>query len=384
MEGLTIKSDLSINLVNNYIEYIDRTEKTTRSYITNIRQFIAWLSYEGITRPTTQDIKAYKNYLLSEHKAIKLDHNGWIYRTDRNGNHIIIKCKANTVKAYLQSVKQFFTWLSLNGYYPNVAQNVHIPNVKQDNHKKEALTCEDVRTIQESILKQGQSKATAIYKKDTFGRSKRATEQTARLYAMFLLSVNLGLRTIELHRANIKDIETKNGVSYLYIWGKGHAEADTRKTIAEPIKEALDHYLKLRTDNYNGNSPLFVATGNRSKGKRLATTTISTMLKRAMQEAGFNSEKITAHSLRHTAGTNIQELTNDLYLTQQYMRHENPTTTEIYLHNSADKQETDLANRLYNFYQGKEADDREELIHIIESMNTQSIHQLKEVAQMLK
>ena len=74
------------------------------------------------------------------------------------------------------------------------------------------------------------------------------------------------------------------------------------------------------------------------------------MLKRAMQEAGFNSERITAHSLRHTAGTAAMEITGDLYKTQIYMRHSNPATTEIYLHNETEKQDAALAQQLYNFY----------------------------------
>ncbi len=51
-----------------------------------------------------------------------------------------------------------------------------------------------------------------------------------------------------------------------------------------------------------------------------------------MQAAGFDSERLTAHSLRHTAGQNVMELTgNNIYDTQMYMRHSSPKTTEIYL-----------------------------------------------------
>ena len=57
---------------------------------------------------------------------------------------------------------------------------------------------------------------------------KRSTEQGKRLYAMYLLAVNAGLRTIEISRANIKDLETKGGKTWLYIWGKGHSEADQK------------------------------------------------------------------------------------------------------------------------------------------------------------
>ena len=106
------------------------------------------------------------------------------------------------------------------------------------------------------------------------------------------------------------------------------------------------------------------------------------MLKRAMQQAGYDSERITAHSLRHTAGTNVQEITGNLYLTQQYMRHSNPTTTEIYLHNETQRQETEIARQLYNFYHNKtkEIDTRRKLENIIANMTAEQIEQLTAAA----
>lgn len=347
--------ELQFNLFDDFLAFIDRGDKTTRTYIVNLRQFAAWLKYEGITRPARADIINYRQYLTTEHRAIKLDQSapeGWSYRTDAAGNAIIVKCKPNTIKLYLQSVCQFFKWAASEGLYPNIAENIHAPKIRQDSHKKEALTAADVLRIEQNIATTAEAhKATAAQnKKDTAGRINRANEQGKRLYAMYLLAVNCGLRTVEISRANIKDIEVINGTAFLYIWGKGHAEADTKKTLAPEVKAAIDDYLASRTDARTANSPLFVSTGNRSGGKRIATTTISTMLKRAMQQAGYDSERITAHSLRHTAGTNVQELTGNLYLTQQYMRHVNPATTEIYLHNNTQAQETEIAQQLYNYY----------------------------------
>ena len=73
-------------------------------------------------------------------------------------------------------------------------------------------------------------------------------------------------------------------------------------------------------------------------------------MKRALQAAGYDSERITAHSLRHTAGTSVMMLSGDLYITQQYMRHSNPATTEIYLHNQTEAQESEIAQKLYKLY----------------------------------
>ena len=198
---------------------------------------------------------------------------------------------------------------------------------------------------------------------------------------MYTLAVNAGLRTIEISRANVRDLEVRNGRAVLYVWGKGHTEADAKKPLAPEVYAAIRDYLDSRSDRPTANSPLFVSTGNRSGGKRIAETTISKMLKQAMQAAGFNSDRITAHTLRHTAGTNVQEITGNLYITQKYMRHANPATTEIYLHNDTEKQETQTAQDLYNLYHGITAgDDRAQLEALLQRMTPAQLTQLTGIA----
>lgn len=352
-----ITAGFSADMINDFMSFIDRSERTTQTYITNLRQFVAWLHYAGVQQPTRADVIAYRDYLLTEHDAIELAPGtaaGYRRRTDNTGRPYKIACKPGTVAQYLRSVGQLFKWTAANGLYPDIAANIHAPKVTHDTHKKEALQPADVFTIEQSIAAgaERKSKTAAEAEKDTAGRMERATEQGKRLFAMYLLAVNAGLRTVELSRANVKDLEIKNGNACLYVWGKGHSEPDAKKPLAGPVYEALQDYLNSRTDKPTGSSPLFVATGNRSGGKRIEARTIGQMLKRAMIEAGYNSERITAHSLRHTAGTNVMEITGDLYAAQRYMRHNNPATTEIYLHNNTEKQEAHIAQQLYDLYHG--------------------------------
>ncbi len=340
-----------------FIAFIDRSPKTAQTYLTNLRQFAAWLRHDGIVQPERADIIRFRDYLASEHTAIRIDDaspEGWSYRTDKSGNRIIIQCRPNTVAQYLRSVCQFFRWTSAENLYPNIADNIHAPKIRNEAHKKEALAAADVLAIEKSITAGAAEKerAAAASSKDAEGRTGRAEEQGRRLLAMYLLAVNAGLRTIELERANIKDLEVRNGSACLYVWGKGHADADSKKPLAPEVYAAIREYLKSRQDSPSGGSPLFVATGNRSGGKRLAARTIGRMLKKAMQQAGYDSDRITAHSLRHTAGTNVMELSGDLFTTQRYMRHSNPATTEIYLHNDTDRQEAQIARQLYDYYHG--------------------------------
>ncbi len=362
MEALTVRSaaiatvqTLPATLFDQFVKWIDRSEGTTRTYCINLRQFAAWMRYTDTTAPARDDILLYRDWLTSEHYGIQLAPDtlkGWTFRTDHSGNPVKVRCKPATVTQYLRSVCAFFRWTAANNLYPDIAANIHAPKVNHSSHKKEALEPADVLTIEQNIdAATAQRLAEAAQAaKDTAGRVQRTTEQGARLRAMYLLAVNAGLRTIELHRANIRDIEVRGGKATLFVWGKGHSEPDQRKPLAPAVYEAIKDYLSTRTDKPTGASPLFVATGNRSTGKRIAVTTISKMLKAAMQEAGFDSDRITAHSLRHTAGNSVMMMTGNLYATQTYMRHSNPATTEVYLHLDTQRQEADIARQLYDLY----------------------------------
>lgn len=394
MEALTIYNRQEMTqaqqfnpaLFNDFVSWIDRSKKTTRSYLTNLKQFVAWMRYAAIVNPVRQDIISYRDWLTAEHDAIALDPDtltGWKYRTDSTGTPIKIVCKANTVTAYLRVVCQFFRWTAANNLYPDIAANIHAPKVKNDTHRKEALTVSEVLTIETSILERAQERQQAAQEaqKDTAGRMQRSTEQGKRLYAMYLLAVNAGLRTVELSRANIKDLVTRGGQSWLFVWGKGRSEADQKKPLAPEVAAAVKDYLSSRTDNPNSTSPLFVSTGNRSGGKRIAPTTISAMLKQAMKEAGFDSEYLTAHSLRHTAGNTVMEMTGNLYTTQTYMRHSNPKTTEIYLHTDTEKQDTATAQDLYNLYHGTgDNNPRHKLEQLLSRLNPAQLEQLSGIA----
>lgn len=375
------------NLFAAFVEYIDRSPKTARTYLTNFRQFAAWMKFAAVQQPTRQDIINYREWLIAEHDAIGLDTTapqGWRYRTDHSGNRQRIVCKPNTVKQYLQSVKQFFSWAAAEGHYPNIAANIHAPKVT-DTHRKDSLTAQEVQTIEKSITSTAEARqaAAADAKKDAAGRMQRSGEQGKRLYAMYLLAVNAGLRTVEISRANIKDLEIKNGNATLFVWGKGHTEPDAKKPLAPAVYAAIREYLDSRSDSPTSASPLFVSTGNRSHGKRIAPTTISTMLKQAMQGAGFDSERLTAHSLRHTAGQNVMQITGDnIYQTQMYMRHSSPKTTEIYLENDSTAQDAALAQRLFEHYHGGQTSNSaaDKLQQAMQTMNPAQLEQLAAIA----
>lgn len=243
---------------------------------------------------------------------------------------------AATVRHYLQAVKLFFAWTKAESLYPDIAENIRTPRIDSDAPpKRDALTAAEAMDILSYI--DGIEATTATER-----------EQKARIKALYLLAITAGTRTIELSRANVRDVVTRGKNATIYLYGKGHDEPDRPIAIPTETADAVREYIDIRADKPTSDSALFVATGNRSGGQRLAATTISRLLKDLLRRAGYNSERLTAHSLRHTAATAALEATGDIYAVQKFCRHSSPATTEKYLHTAENTRET--SDRLMAYY----------------------------------
>ena len=294
-------------LFERFIDYTDRKPTTIKGYVTCIKHFAGWMNANGVRQPQREDIKAYRDYLKASDLA------------------------TSTQAQYLRACKHFFKWTAAEGFYPDVATNIHGAKVRHDVHKKDALQRDDVAKIAAAI--------------------DRSDEQGKRLYAIYLLCVNCGLRTIELHRADVGDLKTIGGATFLYLQGKGHDDKDAPVLLIEEVKAAIDDYLQNRSAKVTPKSPLFTSTSNRSKGGRIATTTLSTMIKDLLVTAGYDSDRLTAHSLRHTSGTGAHKAGIDLYGVQHLMRHCDPSTSEIYIHDDDHKAAEQKGRKaIYDYY----------------------------------
>lgn len=283
-------TEITTDLYNRFVSYLDTTEKTRETYTRCLRSFFRYMAENEIHQPTRADLVAYRDYL-------------------KTTGH-----KPTTVQNYITACKIFFRWTAQEGFYPNVAD--HMKGAKLDReHKKDYLTAAQVRQVLEGI--------------------ERDTAQGIRDYAMLVLMVTGGLRDIEVSRANVEDLRTAGGNTVLYVQGKGREEKTEYIKIAPEVEKAIRAYLKTRR-GVAGSDPLFVSMSNNSKGGRLSTRSISGMVKERLRAAGFDSERLTAHSLRHTAVTLSLLAGKDLQEVQEFARHANITTTMIYNH-SLDK-----------------------------------------------
>lgn len=161
------------------------------------------------------------------------------------------------------------------------------------------------------------------------------------------LLIYTGLRTIEVARAQVGDIRNKGNTIVLYVQGKGHTEKDSFVVLPETVQHAINDYLKARPETLTDESPLFACTGNRATNKPLHVKSISRIVKGIFKENGLISERLTAHSTRHTACTLALLSGASLQDVQQMARHQNINTTLIYSHN---------INRLANNAESKIAD----------------------------
>lgn len=308
--NLTPQIGFNQELLKSFVDYVDVNNITMKSYTNQIKAFIEWLNMNDIKNPVRQDIKAYKNYL-----------NNQDYST-------------GTKNQYFRAVKQLFKWLSSEGLYNNISDNIKGFKIN-DTNKKEAFNEYDIKKILSDI---------DLNSKNGY-RDK----------SIILLMVTGGLRISEVANINIQDIEIIKGQMVCYIKGKNHTEKDTFIKIIPEVAECINKYLKTRS-NIKPNQPLFTSNSNRVKDIRLNSDTISRICKRAFKKSGYISNKLTAHSLRHTSNTLLFKSGADLYKVQRHARHKDPKTTEIYLHindREFDTSEQDIYNQIYDIKSDK-------------------------------
>ena len=269
-----------------FISFLDVKEKSAETYTRNLRPMFRYFAENGITAPQREDIISYRESL----KARGL--------------------KPTSVQAYITASRLFFQWTEQERIYPNVAS--HVKGAKLDKeHKKDYLTSNQSKAVLSGI--------------------DRSTPTGLRDYAIVALTMMDALRTIEVSRADIGDLRTVGDFTALYVQGKGRDEKAEYVKVPPQVEAAIRAYLKARGET-DPSAPLFASTSNNSKGGRMSTRSISGICKAAMVDAGYNSSRLTAHSLRHTGVTLAILSGESLEEAKDFARHANIATTMIYNH----------------------------------------------------
>jgi integrase/recombinase XerD len=283
-QEVTITNQSRIDeLLGAFIADQDVKESSKMLYKRTMKQYFKWINARSLDMAsiTRVDILAYKDHLLTSGLT------------------------SLSVGSYITSVRRFYEWAEANKYYPNVAKGVKSPKRKQQ-FKKQALT-------------QLQSVELVAH----------ARQCSTRDFAIVTLLIRTGLRTIEVIRASIQDIEYRAGKRVLMVHGKGRDEKDNFVIITDKCWAPIETYLGTRPDALP-TDPLFTSRSNNSRGQKLTTHSVSKIAKRCLKHIGLNNKHYTAHSLRHTTAVNILRAGGRIEDAQGVLRHSSPATTQIY------------------------------------------------------
>jgi site-specific recombinase XerC len=165
-----------------------------------------------------------------------------------------------------------------------------------------------------------------------------ATREHPRDHVLYAVALGTGLRAHELVALDVGDVfdsagEPKRRVLLRVFKGDGRGEDDLQEVV---LSEALRAKLAgLRAwkagsgESLSSDAPLFVS----QRGLRLSTRQLRHAFGMWQERAGFERH-VSAHSLRHSACTNIYASSKDLRLTQRFARHRSVVTTMLYTHPS--------------------------------------------------
>lgn len=289
-----------------YLSFVDAKESTRQTYKKALERFSRFVS-DCDSRPediTFADLLYYKETLQDDNKS------------------------AQTINLYLSTVRGFYRWAKGQGICEDVAAGLKSVRVNKDTFRRMHLeSYQGARLLEEvSIPQKGKGMTDAITKK----LNAKEDIIALRNFAMINLMLRTGLRTIEVHRADIGDITVRKERRILKVWGKGREEKDQFVILTDETYGPILDYLMTRP-GARDNEPLFATEGLGHSGGRVSTRTIQDICKKALRAIDLDSHEYSAHSLRHTTGTQILLNGGTMFDVQAVLRHASPATSQLYV-----------------------------------------------------
>ncbi len=288
----------------------DAASDTLSTYRRQLKQFMDWCTQQGIDpgRVRQTDVKHYRRWLIEQ----------------RGFKPATIALKLSVVRRFYQAA------LERGLIASNPAAGIKPPREKRD-------PAERITFLEKSEVEQ------------LLGAIPEGEGLKARRDRLLLALMALeGPRTVELHRADIRDV-VKQGPNYgIRVSGKRNIRI---VPLTPQIAALLLDYLESRQGDGEAlqpSDPLFVAVGNRAGGQRLSRRGLRTIVDHYLKATNLKhtaGRTISAHSLRHTAGTLALRSGAELRQVQDLLGHADPRTTCIYAH-VADRWENNPALKL--------------------------------------
>lgn len=268
-------------------EALDLAPATVTTYRAGLDKFLTWCESEAVSLVTGDTILSWRADLL------------------RNG------LRPNTANAWLAGVRSFFAWAVGNRRLvtdPTAGVKSATRKGTTKRHLREVLTDQEVKRV--------------------LAQPDRSTPQGLRDAAILALMAYTAVRSVEVHRANLADLQSNGGRLVLYVQGKGRRDKDEFIVIPGPAENELLDWLSARGRQPG---PLFPSMSHRTRGERLSLRALRGLVKGYYLAAGVYGSGKTTHSLRHTAITNAAKRA-PIQKVQSMARHANVQTTLIYYH----------------------------------------------------
>lgn len=258
-----------------FIDYLDVSKGTLKTYEEGIRVFLNYLSSKNISNPTRNDLRAFREEFRQ-------------------------KVSNNTLNSYLTSIRRFFRYLELNKIYEDITKDVK--NIKTSSiPKKQVLTEKQIKDIYWSL---------------TDEREK----------CLFSLAISTGLRGTEMANAKIEDIKLYNGEVVLWVKCKGHDSYDEYVKLSNDVLSDIKQYIGNRESGY-----IFISTSNNNYGSGVTTTTLRREIKKIFKRFGLDDDGFSLHSTRRTSATMAYNCGADIKQIQQMLHHKSLVTTNRYI-----------------------------------------------------
>ena len=317
------------------------TPSTQLLYRRSLTYFFRWW---GQARETDGESESFTAQLLQRYRT---------FLTQTEGAGTGTRLAARTINTYLASLRAFCTWLKHTGQIPYHPMR-EVKGLKiAKRFVRDSLTEPEVARLMDTF--------------DLTGMEPADQERQWRDYAMTLLWVSTGTRSIELARAQRRHLAQRDGHPILYLHRKGGDAAEQPVVLAPWVLEALTTYFQVHDDRHHQivdpsspfrgllpEHPLFCwlrgPGKNHSKEKNVAQSrgcrglgvgAIQAMMRAHLQQAGLSRllhpetqsiRPISPHSLRHTAATLALNHGATIRQVQAMLGHADIQTTMIYLH----------------------------------------------------
>ena len=277
---------------------------------TEISGFLGYIGTERGLSPKT--VEAYRHDLgnFGEFVAKELGSEGSVGSVDQYFIRAYLQFLADKGNAAvsrgrkLATLKSFFKYLMAEGQVKtDPAVQVRMPKVKQK--EPSYLTEQEYKRLLRTV----QKTATRFFR--------------SRDIAIVAMLLGMGLRLSELVGLNIADVNFEEAT--VKVTRKGNNERLLPAN--EEVLMSLRRYLNTR-NNATGQDPLFMS----KRDQRIANASVWHLVRKYLQQAQIEKDKLSPHTLRHTFATTLLKQGENILTIKELLSHRNLRTTERYLH----------------------------------------------------